>query len=1010
MRYKPLRESKTSDRRAAPKVEGLAKITNQQGDDRRSMYEHVTRQIGLKALFSSQEIARHFQHLIAADSKYVSREMKRFALLMAKLYRENIDVPEFFAALTSNRLRDLYIEARDGGGSAEFQALLNETGMKMSGKDEKKNRSFITFTAVHQLHTAMLNTVNANAPRILKVHLDLVHPVRSLETPEKNKGFAAKVLSGEESFEFELAGVVHQFNLRNVEGLNRVPLLMKLQDCNTAHREALVAAGEEVPKGHRSYRLVPKADEDQMHVSYDKSALMELENQQIDEQHEKNCKKAEGEGKKPPKRSYKRAPIVGELAARAAFRKIFKYKQFERLPDELRPVNDEAAMDFLREGCVKGDEEPPVRSFEAESLNNNDWERHDHREKLEHLREYDTRFALLVTTNGISASVHYRKKVGKVEQPATIDEFDLLMGIDTGVKIPLAICTAEIERAPAGHEVLEFTKLSSKQFQVLKGFRGFEKERLKLTGRVETEAAKIRLEGGNLGNWSPRVDEFIRTELRVMKATEEVKDAIAEEAAVAVRSAKDKKSKVPMTEEMFRKVKSNIIKKTAKAVARNKWRRSVVLRHAIDKFVDQELPKDKKTAVFWGEDFGPNGKKGGHMQSSLSGFRCSFFRHSRCRVYITREFRTSMLCSRCFNILNRPFVPKRNFTCKNCGLVVHRDLNAGHNMITVGRAQHFGGDLPKIGYEGKEDILEGEEKGREGEENILEVKDDIGEGGEEIRKGEDEKPKTSWAELPDVFSRDAVKPEKPGGPWTRRKKPEPATVAVAGAKVAVSNKKPSTRKKTPGKQLSRKRPAPTPTSNKPAAKRIKLNDGSSSSNNPSTSKAAMKSAAPDKEAAVKQKEVDDKVKTAAPKAAKERKSRKRLFSSSDVEIVEDEMSPPPKKQKVGEAGKGLGGSTALTTAGKCDRSCSSSSVEFIDEYQLSPPKNQGKAEAGEPTGLCDANVSRPPALATSRSSEKKAAKPQRDENSASKPAKSAKKMKAEKNQPLMMEYLKNLRH
>ena len=62
---------------------------------------------------------------------------------------------------------------------------------------------------------------------------------------------------------------------------------------------------------------------------------------------------------------------------------------------------------------------------------------------------------------------------------------------------------------------------------------------------------------------------------------------------------------------------------------------------------------------------------------------------------MTDEFRTTMLCSKCFEPIISSKSPDRYQTCKGCNLQLNRDINGAINIETVGLAQHFPEEFQK---------------------------------------------------------------------------------------------------------------------------------------------------------------------------------------------------------------------------------------------------------------------------------------------------------------------------
>jgi len=58
--------------------------------------------------------------------------------------------------------------------------------------------------------------------------------------------------------------------------------------------------------------------------------------------------------------------------------------------------------------------------------------------------------------------------------------------------------------------------------------------------------------------------------------------------------------------------------------------------------------------------------------------------HPRVRVIMVDEFRSSKLCSLCYQEVQIPKSPHRFVSCPSCKNVFNRDINAANNMLTLG--------------------------------------------------------------------------------------------------------------------------------------------------------------------------------------------------------------------------------------------------------------------------------------------------------------------------------------
>ena len=85
----------------------------------------------------------------------------------------------------------------------------------------------------------------------------------------------------------------------------------------------------------------------------------------------------------------------------------------------------------------------------------------------------------------------------------------------------------------------------------------------------------------------------------------------------------------------------------------------------------------------------------GYVKTPLSKFYRTLCRKANCVVFLTPEYRTTILCSTCGHRLVIPKSPHRFASCNACKTVWNRDINAARNIFDVGFQMYEAGTVPE---------------------------------------------------------------------------------------------------------------------------------------------------------------------------------------------------------------------------------------------------------------------------------------------------------------------------
>jgi hypothetical protein len=155
-------------------------------------------------------------------------------------------------------------------------------------------------------------------------------------------------------------------------------------------------------------------------------------------------------------------------------------------------------------------------------------------------------------------------------------------------------------------------------------------------------------------------------------------------------------------ENMKEKMEAYLEKKIARLNFDGYIRKNKVLGQTVEKLVPS---KGKISAIFLGDTHQyENSPMKGYNKLPNNDLVKKLKNHPRCNIFSVNEFRTTKLCSSCYNVLQPPIKPRngrkkelqnrrwwrdRYRTCKICKMVWNRDVNAGDNIFKLGHEQYI---------------------------------------------------------------------------------------------------------------------------------------------------------------------------------------------------------------------------------------------------------------------------------------------------------------------------------
>ncbi|MGL5961115.1 MAG: zinc ribbon domain-containing protein [Cetobacterium sp.] len=251
------------------------------------------------------------------------------------------------------------------------------------------------------------------------------------------------------------------------------------------------------------------------------------------------------------------------------------------------------------------------------------------------------------TTDGVSVCVKYNR-VFKPKHPSKeiINNFNCEIGMDPGLKL---FITAVKKYPQSGYH--ENVKISNATYQYENGSHSRKNKRLKWTKKQDELIEKDR--NGVVSSMSPtKYKEFVRFELKWMKKKQ--------------------------------------LMYNQKKIARLKFDEYVRKHKTVSNYVNLLVGKAKKVGVYYGDaSIAANSPIKGYVRIPGKLLKEKLKLHPRITVIMVDEFRSSKLCSLCYQEVQIPKSPHRFVSCQSCKKVFNRDINAANNMLTLGRLEEL---------------------------------------------------------------------------------------------------------------------------------------------------------------------------------------------------------------------------------------------------------------------------------------------------------------------------------
>jgi hypothetical protein len=236
------------------------------------------------------------------------------------------------------------------------------------------------------------------------------------------------------------------------------------------------------------------------------------------------------------------------------------------------------------------------------------------------------------TTDGVSVCVKYDRKKVQIKQNDTRKifkhNFSCEIGMDPGLRLFIAAVKryplrGRSEAYPNGQ--YENVKILNATYQYENGSHSRKMKRIKWTKKQDGLIEKDR--DPEISSMSPtKYKEFVKFELKWMKKKQ--------------------------------------LLYNQKKIARLKFDEYVRKHKTVCSYVNQLVGSSKKVGVYYGD--------------------ASIAANSPIKGYVD-EFRSSKLCSLCYQEVQIPKSPHRFVSCLSCKNVFNRDINAANNMLTLGR-------------------------------------------------------------------------------------------------------------------------------------------------------------------------------------------------------------------------------------------------------------------------------------------------------------------------------------
>jgi len=249
------------------------------------------------------------------------------------------------------------------------------------------------------------------------------------------------------------------------------------------------------------------------------------------------------------------------------------------------------------------------------------------------------------TTDGVSVCVKY-DRIFKPKHPidsSKKNNFNCEIGMDPGLRLFIAA----VKKYPNGQH--ENIKISNATYQYENGSHSRKMKRVKWTKKQDEVIEKDRSD--SLSSMSPtKYKEFIRFELKWMRQKQ--------------------------------------LMYNQKKIARLKFDEYVRKHKTVSNYVNQLVGTAKRVGVYFGDaSIAANSPIKGYVRVPGKLLKEKLKLHPRVRVIMIDEFRSSKLCSLCYQEVQIPKSPHRFVSCPSCKKVFNRDINAANNMLTLGRLE-----------------------------------------------------------------------------------------------------------------------------------------------------------------------------------------------------------------------------------------------------------------------------------------------------------------------------------
>jgi hypothetical protein len=250
------------------------------------------------------------------------------------------------------------------------------------------------------------------------------------------------------------------------------------------------------------------------------------------------------------------------------------------------------------------------------------------------------------TTDGVSVCIKYDRVFKPKLYPIDPSKknikynFNCDIGMDPGLRLFIAA----VKKYPNGHENV---KISNATYQYDNGSHSRKNKRLKWTKKQDEIIEKDR--NGSISSMSPtKYKDFIRFELKWMETKQ--------------------------------------LMYNQKKIARLKLDEYVRKHKTVSNYVNQLVGTAKKVGVYYGDaSTAANSPMKGYVRVPGKLLKEKLKLHPRVRVIMVDEFRSSKLCSLCYQELQIPKSPHRFVSCQSCKKVFNRDINAANNMLNLGQ-------------------------------------------------------------------------------------------------------------------------------------------------------------------------------------------------------------------------------------------------------------------------------------------------------------------------------------